>query len=67
MADTPSNNAAAPTNNPESEVPAVQDTPTEDPAETHPTEEDAEQPDDAPFLVKIVLPHDAQPLELPVC
>lgn len=78
MADTPSNNAAAPTSmsnmlashgpllypsthklpaltnttsllpdNPESEVPAVQDTPTEDPAETHPTEEDAEQPDGA--------------------
>jgi protein TIF31 len=64
MADTPSNNAAAPTNNPESESPAVQD---ENPAETQPTEEEAEQPDDAPFLVKIVLPHDAQPLELPVC
>ncbi|KAH6849812.1 clustered mitochondria-domain-containing protein [Chaetomium sp. MPI-CAGE-AT-0009] len=63
MADTPSNNAAAPTNNPESESPAAQD---ENPAETQPTEEEAEQPDDAPFLVKIVLPHDAQPLELPV-
>jgi hypothetical protein len=33
--------------NPESEAPAVQDTPTENPAETQPTEDGAEQPDGA--------------------
>ena len=33
--------------NPESEAPVVQDTPAEDPAETQPAEEEAEQPDGA--------------------
>ncbi|KAL1839026.1 hypothetical protein VTJ49DRAFT_1926 [Mycothermus thermophilus] len=72
MADT-NPNGPAPTNDPASETPAVQDTPTENPAESQPeaetaeTAETAEQVDDAPFVVKIVLPHDAsQPLELPV-
>ncbi|KAK4157107.1 clustered mitochondria-domain-containing protein [Chaetomidium leptoderma] len=66
MADTPSNNAAAPTNNPAAETPAAQDTPAENPAETQLAEDGAEQAEDAPFLVKIVLPHDTKPLELPV-
>ncbi|KAK4137806.1 hypothetical protein BT67DRAFT_396657 [Trichocladium antarcticum] len=60
-------NTAAPTNNPASETPVVQDTPAENPATTEPTDDDAEQIEDAPFIVKIVLPHDASnPLELPV-
>ncbi|KAL2156240.1 hypothetical protein VTH82DRAFT_985 [Thermothelomyces myriococcoides] len=66
MADTPSNDAAAPTNNPEPEAPAVQDAPTENVEQTQPAEGGAEQVDDTPFLVKIVLPHDTKPLELPV-
>ncbi|KAK4252390.1 clustered mitochondria-domain-containing protein [Corynascus novoguineensis] len=66
MADTPSNNATAPTNNPESEPPAGQDASAENPQETQPAEDGAEQVDDAPFIVKVVLPHDTKPLELPV-
>ncbi|KAL2181549.1 clustered mitochondria-domain-containing protein [Thermothelomyces heterothallicus CBS 202.75] len=66
MADTPSSNAAAPTNNPEFEAPAAQDASAENPEQTQPAEDGAEQVDDAPFLVKIVLPHDTKPLELPV-
>ncbi|KAL2135422.1 hypothetical protein VTI74DRAFT_8524 [Chaetomium olivicolor] len=67
MADTSSNNAAAPMKNPAVETAPAEDAPTEKPAETQPTEDGAEQPEDAPFLVKVILPHDAsKPLELPV-
>ncbi|KAK4146186.1 clustered mitochondria-domain-containing protein [Dichotomopilus funicola] len=66
MADTPSNNAAAPAKNPDSEAPVEQDAPTTDVQESQPEEDSAELPDDAPFVVKVVLPHDNEPMELPV-
>ncbi|AEO69175.1 uncharacterized protein THITE_2119285 [Thermothielavioides terrestris NRRL 8126] len=59
-------NAAAPTNNPASETIPAQDAPAEGPEPTQPTEDGAEQAEDAPFLVKIVLPHAGEPLEIPV-
>ncbi|KAK4234799.1 clustered mitochondria-domain-containing protein [Achaetomium macrosporum] len=65
MADAPSN-AAAVTNNPAPETPAAQDTATENPETTQPAEDGTEQPEDAPFVVKVILPHDDKPLELPV-
>ncbi|GAB1320418.1 Intracellular distribution of mitochondria [Madurella fahalii] len=66
MADVPSNNAATPTNDPAPETPVAQDTPTENPAATQQSEDDAEQLEDAPFAVTIVLPNDSKTLELPV-
>ncbi|KAL2257328.1 hypothetical protein VTK26DRAFT_328 [Humicola hyalothermophila] len=66
MAEAPSSAAAAPTNNPASETAVAQDAPAENPATEQPTEDGAEQHDDAPFVVKIVLPHVPTPLELPV-
>ncbi|KAK3302240.1 clustered mitochondria-domain-containing protein [Chaetomium strumarium] len=65
MADAPSN-AAAVTNNPASETPAAQDTPAENPETTQPAEDGAEQPEDAPFVVKVILPHDDKPLDLAI-
>ncbi|KAL2024474.1 hypothetical protein VTK56DRAFT_8285 [Thermocarpiscus australiensis] len=67
MADAPSSNAAAPTtNNPASEASPSQDTPAEIPPTTQQAEDGGEQVEDAPFVVKIVLPHDSKTLEIPV-
>ncbi|KAK4189566.1 clustered mitochondria protein [Podospora australis] len=67
MADATAPAAAVPSNNPEADAPVSQEAPAaEDQVAQLEEEEGAEQVEDAPFVVTIVLPHESKTFEIPV-